>query len=65
MPPWIAWTDRLRRALLRTAPSSTLFVGLAGGQPLGGDQRASSCWHQTNGAISALAVLSPQPSTEA
>jgi CRISPR-associated protein Csb2 len=61
----IAWTDRLHRALLRTEPSSTLFAGLAGGQPLGEDQRAWYCWHQSEGAISALEVLSPQPFTEA
>ena len=61
----IAWTDRLHRALLRTEPSSTLFAGLAGGQPLGEDQRAWYCWHQNEGAISALEVLSPQPFTEA
>ena len=61
----IAWTDRLHRALLRTAPSSSLFAGLAGGQPLGEDQRAWYCWHQSDGAINALEVLSPQPFTEA
>lgn len=61
----IAWTDRLHRALLRTAPVSALFSGLAGGQPLGEDQRAWYCWHQNEGTISALEVLSPQPFTEA
>lgn len=60
----IAWTDRLHRALLRKAPASALFAGLAGGQPLGEEQRAWYCWHQSEGAISALEVLSPQPFTE-
>ena len=42
-----------------------MFSGLAGGQPLGEDQRAWYCWHQSEGTISALEVLSPQPFTEA
>lgn len=57
----MAWTDRLHRALLRTAPASPLFAGVTGGQPLAEDQRAWYCWHQSDGAISALEVLSPQP----
>jgi len=57
----MAWTDRLHRALLRTAPASPLFAGVAGGQPLAEDQRAWYCWQQSDGAISALEVLSPQP----
>lgn len=57
----IAWTDRLHRALLSAAPSSALFAGLAGGQPLGEDQRAWYRWHQDDGAIAALEVVSPQP----
>jgi len=61
----IAWTDRLHRALLHTAPSSALFAGLAGGQPLGEDQRAWYRWHQADGAITTLEVVSPQPFDEA
>ena len=57
----ITWTDRLHRALLQKAPESSLFSGLAGGQPLGEDQRAWYCWQEVDGAITALEVLSPQP----
>lgn len=57
----MAWTDRLHRALLRTAPTSPLFAGVAGGQPLAEDQRAWYYWHQSGDTISALEVLSPQP----
>jgi CRISPR-associated protein Csb2 len=57
----MAWTDRLHRALLRTAPTSPLFAGVAGGQPLAEDQRAWYSWLQNDGAISALEVWSPQP----
>jgi len=57
----MAWTDRLHRTLLRKAPASPLFAGVAGGQPLAEDQRAWYCWHQSDGSISALEVLSPQP----
>lgn len=60
----MVWTDRLHRALLRTAPTSPLFAGVAGGQPLAEDQRAWYCWHQSDGAIRALEVLSPQPFRE-
>lgn len=60
----IAWTDRLHRALLRQASASALFAGLAGGQPLGEDQRAWYCWQQQEGSISALEVLSPLPFSE-
>ena len=61
----LAWTDRLHRGLLQQAKASSLFSGMAAGQPLGEDQRAWYCWHQSDGAISALEVLSPQPFTEA
>lgn len=61
----MAWTDRLHRALLQRAPASSLFAGLAGGQPLGEDQRAWYRWHQEDGAITTLEVWSPQPFLEA
>ena len=61
----LAWTDRLHRALLRKAPASALFSGMAGGQPLGEDQRAWYRWHEEEGSISALEVVSPQHFTEA
>ena len=60
----LAWTDRLHRALLRKAPTSALFSGMAGGQPLGEDQRAWYRWHEQEGLISALEVTSPQPLME-
>lgn len=61
----IAWTDRLHRALLQRAPASSLFSGLAGGQPLGEDQRAWYRWEELTGSITALEVLSPQPFSDA
>lgn len=61
----LAWTDRLHRALLRKAPASPLFSGMAAGQPLGEDQRAWYRWHEHEGSISALEVISPQPFTAA
>ncbi|MCT0247873.1 type I-U CRISPR-associated protein Csb2 [Synechococcus sp. CS-205] len=61
----IAWTDRLHRSLLQSAPASSLFSGLAGGQPLGEDQRAWYRWDEQGGAITALEVLSPQAFGEA
>lgn len=61
----MAWTDRLHRALLQRAPASSLFSGLAGGQPLGEEQRAWYRWEEEDGAITALDVLSPQPFLEA
>ncbi len=57
----LAWTDRLHRALLQRAPSSSLFSGMAGGQPLGEDQRAWYRWHEQENAITLLEVISPQP----
>lgn len=60
----LAWTDRLHRALLRKAPTSPLFSGMAGGQPLGEEQRAWYRWHEQEESISALEVTSPQPFTE-
>lgn len=60
----LAWTDRLHRALLQRAPASSLFSGMAAGHPLGEDQRAWYRWHESEGAISALEVLSAQPFTE-
>ena len=56
----LAWTDRLHRALLSRAPMSSLFSGMAGGQPLGEDQRAWYRWHEEQDSISALEVLSTQ-----
>jgi len=61
----LAWTDRLHRALLQRAPASSLFSGMVAGQPLGEDQRAWYRWHETEAAITALEVMSPQPFTEA
>ncbi|WP_216913902.1 MULTISPECIES: type I-U CRISPR-associated protein Csb2 [unclassified Synechococcus] len=61
----IAWTDRVHRALLQLAPSSSLFSGLVGGQPLGEDQRAWYRWEEENGSLTLLEVLSPQPFSEA
>jgi len=60
----IAWTDRLHRALLKRAPTSSMFAGLAGGQPLPEHQRAWYLWHETNGVITALEVVAPQPFSE-
>ena len=60
----LAWTDRLHRALLSRAPTSPLFSGMAGGQPLGEDQRAWYCWHEEQDSISALEVISIQPFAE-
>lgn len=60
----IAWTDRLHRALLKSAPSSSMFAGLTGGQPLPEHQRAWYLWHETNGVITALEVVAPQPFSE-
>lgn len=60
----LAWTDRLHRALLQRAPSSSLFSGMAGGQPLGEDQRAWYRWREEEGSITALEVISPQPFLE-
>jgi hypothetical protein len=60
----LAWTDRLHRALLRKAPSSSLFSGMAAGQPLGEDQRAWYRWQEEDDAITALEVRSPQPFVE-
>jgi CRISPR-associated protein Csb2 len=57
----IAWTDRLHRALLQRAPSSSLFSGQAGGQPLPEDQRAWYRWDAQDGSLTLLEVLSPQP----
>lgn len=57
----IAWTDRLHRALLQRAPNSSLFSGLAGGQPLGEDQRAWYRWEEEDGNLTLLEVFSPQP----
>lgn len=61
----IAWTDRVHRALLQRAPSSSLFSGLVGGQPLGEDQRAWYRWEEENGSLTLLEVLSPQPFSDA
>jgi len=62
----LAWTDRLHRALLSRAAASPLFSGMAGGQPLGEDQRAWYRWHTdpSADAITALEVISPQPFNE-
>ena len=60
----IHWTDRLHRALLKQAPSSSMFAGLAGGQPLPEHQRAWYLWHETKGSIKALEVVAPQPFQE-
>lgn len=60
----LAWTDRLHRALLQRAPTSSLFSGMAAGQPLGEDQRAWYRWQEEDGAITALEVISPQPFLE-
>jgi CRISPR-associated protein Csb2 len=60
----LAWTDRLHRALLKRAPSSSMFAGLAGGQPLPEHQRAWYLWHETRGVITALEVVAPQPFSE-
>lgn len=60
----LAWTDRLHRALLSKAPTSSLFSGMAGGQPLGEDQRAWYRWHEEQDSISALEVISAQPFAE-
>lgn len=60
----LAWTDRLHRALLRKAPSSSLFAGMAAGQPLGEDQRAWYRWQEEEEAITALEVISPLPFVE-
>jgi len=57
----IIWTDRLHRALLKRAPGSALFAGLAGGRPLPEDQRAWYRWEATQGLICQLEVVSPQP----
>ena len=57
----MAWTDRLHRALLQKAPASSLFSGLAGGQPLGEDQRAWYRWEENDGHLTSLEVLSPLP----
>lgn len=57
----IIWTDRLHRALLKHAPGSALFAGLAGGRPLPEDQRAWYRWEASKGVISQLEVISPQP----
>jgi len=57
----LTWTDRLHRALLQLCPTSSLFSGMVAGQPLGEDQRAWYRWHEAEGAISALEVVSPQP----
>jgi CRISPR-associated protein Csb2 len=61
----ITWTDRVHRALLQRVPSSSLFSGLVGGQPLGEDQRAWYRWEEENGSLTLLEVLSPQPFSEA
>jgi CRISPR-associated protein Csb2 len=60
----ITWTDRLHRALLQRAPSSSLFSGLAGGQPLPEDQRAWYRWDADEGHLTLLEVLSHQPFME-
>ncbi|MFY8147699.1 MAG: type I-G CRISPR-associated protein Csb2 [Prochlorococcaceae cyanobacterium] len=60
----MAWTDRLHRALLQRAPNSSLFSGLAGGQPLGEDQRAWYRWEEDSGSLTLLEVLSPLPFSE-
>lgn len=57
----LAWTDRLHRALLQRAPSSSLFSGMAAGQPLDEDQTAWYRWHEQDGLITALEVISRQP----
>lgn len=61
----LAWTDRLHRALLQRSPASSLFSGMVAGQPLGEDQRAWYRWHEAEGAITALEVVSSQPFSEA
>jgi CRISPR-associated protein Csb2 len=60
----LAWTDRLHRALLQRAPSSSLFSGMVAGQPLAEDQRAWYRWHEQDGMLTALEVISPQPFVE-
>lgn len=60
----LAWTDRLHRALLQRAPSSALFSGLIGGQPLPEEQRAWYFWHTNDGALSALEVVAANPFSE-
>jgi CRISPR-associated protein Csb2 len=57
----LAWTDRLHRALLQRAPTSALFSGQAGAQPLPEDQRAWYRWEAEDDHLTLLEVLSPLP----